>query len=115
MVPIQTEEMRDGNPLRICCEKYGVLPMDRKAFKGEIPLIKGMEAYNDFGFFIKRKLFIHNMRHGLCAYFGMYLRDKYNYESVNRGEILFIVQSAMKESAFALSVKYEVSVAELLS
>ena len=33
MVPIQTEEMKDGDPLRICAERYGYLPVDKAAFK----------------------------------------------------------------------------------
>ena len=37
MVPVQTEEMKAGNPLRICADKYDFLPVDKAAFKGEIP------------------------------------------------------------------------------
>ena len=29
MVPVQTEEMKAGNPLRICAEKYDFLPVDK--------------------------------------------------------------------------------------
>jgi mannitol-1-phosphate 5-dehydrogenase len=115
MVPIQTEAMREGNPLRICSEEYGILPVDRNAFKGEVPLIKGMEAFDNFNFFIERKLFIHNMGHGICAYLGMYLGDMYIYETVNCGDVLFIAQSAMMESALALSSKYGVPLAELFN
>jgi len=115
MVPIQTEAMREGNPLRICTEEYGFLPVDKKAFKGEIPQIKGMVAFGNFKFFIERKLFIHNMGHGICAYLGMYLGDTYIYEAVNRPEILLIAENAMLESALALSAKYEVPLADLYS
>lgn len=34
MVPQQTEEMKNGNPLRVCVERYAYLPVDRAAFKG---------------------------------------------------------------------------------
>ena len=113
MVPIQTTEMQDGNPLRICSEEYGVLPVDRNAFKGEIPRIMGITACDNFNFFIERKLFVHNMGHGICAYLGLYLGDTFIYEAVNRGEILFIAQSAMLESAMALSTKYSVPITDL--
>jgi mannitol-1-phosphate 5-dehydrogenase len=33
MVPIMTEEMQEGNPLRIYVEKYCELPVDKNAFK----------------------------------------------------------------------------------
>jgi mannitol-1-phosphate 5-dehydrogenase len=113
MVPIQTEAMKDGNLLRICSEEYGFLPVDKKAFKGEIPQIKGMIAFDNFDFFIERKLFVHNMGHGICAYLGMYMGDTYIYEAVNRPEILFIAQNAMLESALALSAKFNVPLTEL--
>ena len=31
-----TEEMQEGNPLRVYVEKYCELPVDKNAFKGEI-------------------------------------------------------------------------------
>lgn len=29
MVPVQTEEMKDGDPMRVCVERYGFLPVDK--------------------------------------------------------------------------------------
>ena len=52
MVPVQTEEMKDGEPLRVCVESYGFLPVDGAAFKGEIPQIEGMVPFEPFDFFI---------------------------------------------------------------
>jgi mannitol-1-phosphate 5-dehydrogenase len=115
MVPIQTEAMRDGNILRICAEEYGFLPVDKKAFKGQIPQIKGMAAFDNFNFFIERKLFVHNMGHGICAYLGMYLGDTYIYEAVNSSDILIIAENAMLESALALSAKYKIPLTDLYS
>ena len=113
MVPVQTDAMRDGNPLRICSEEYGLLPVDKGAFKGDIPQINGMAAFDNFGFYIERKLFVHNMGHGICAYLGMYMGDTYIYEAVKRPEILLIAQNAMLESALALSAKFKVPLADL--
>ena len=70
MVPIQTEEMKDGEPMRVCVERYGFLPVDRAAFKGEVPQIHDMVPYAPFDFYIKRKLYVHNMGHAICAYLG---------------------------------------------
>ena len=72
MVPVQTEEMKAGNPLRICAEKYDFLPVDKAAFKGEIPDIKNMVPYEPFDFYIKRKLYVHNMGHAICSYLGLF-------------------------------------------
>ena len=79
-VPVQTEEMKDGNPLRVCVESYGYLPVDKDAFKGEIPEIKNMVPFAPFDFFIKRKLFLHNMGHAMTAYLGDLLGIEYIYE-----------------------------------
>jgi len=108
MVPVQTDEMKDGEPLRVCVEKYGFLPTDKDAFKGEIPQIKNMVPSAPFDFFIKRKLFIHNMGHATCAYLGGLMNLQYIYESIDVADIRIITQNAMLESALALSGKYGV-------
>ena len=113
-VPVQTEEMKDGNPLRVCVESYGYLPVDKEAFKGEIPEIKNMVPFAPFDFFIKRKLFLHNMGHALTAYLGDLLGIEYLYEAISCDEIYIIVKGAMEESARALSKKYGVPLEDLL-
>jgi mannitol-1-phosphate 5-dehydrogenase len=113
MVPLQTLQMQDGNPLRVCVEPYGLLPVDKAAFKGEIPLLKGLYPFDNFDFYIQRKLFVHNMGHGICAYLGMIYGYNFIYEAVNNKNIFFISKRAMLESAYALSKKYNESFAEL--
>jgi len=113
MVPLQTPEMQDGNPLRICVEAYGFLPVDKAAFKGEIPSLAGMCPFDNFMFYIQRKLFVHNLGHAVCAYLGMIRGDTCIYETAAHGGILFIAQNAMLESALALSSKYNASLPDL--
>lgn len=108
MVPVQTEEMKDGDPMRVCVEGYGFLPVDKAAFKGEIPQIAGMVPFDPFDFYIKRKLYIHNMGHATCAYLGDILGLEYIYQAIDVPEIRMIVQNAMLESAVALSQAYGV-------
>jgi mannitol-1-phosphate 5-dehydrogenase len=72
-----------------------------------------MIPYDNFDFYIKRKLFIHNLGHSICAYLGMIHGDTFIYETVNHGGILFIAQNAMLESALALSAKYRVPLADI--
>ncbi|MBR5661925.1 MAG: hypothetical protein IKW99_10295 [Bacteroidales bacterium] len=106
MVPVQTEEMKDGNPLRVCVERYGFLPVDKAAFKGGIPPVKDMVPYEPFDFFVKRKLFIHNMGHATTAYLGYLKGYRFIYEAIDDSEIRIITQNAMLESARALSKHY---------
>ena len=114
MVPVQTEEMKDGNPMRVCVEGYGYLPVDKAAFKGEIPAIKNMVPFEPFDFYIKRKLYVHNMGHATCAYLGDLLGLEYIYESIDREEVYSVVRLAMEESAMALSENYGVPLGEIM-
>ncbi len=114
MVPIQTEEMKDGDPLRVCVESYGFLPVDKDAFKGEIPQIPNLVPASPFDFYLKRKLYIHNMGHATCAYLGNLLGLQYIYEAIDRDDIYIIVRGAMQESAQALSKKYGVALDDIL-
>ncbi len=114
MVPLQTEEMKDGEPLRVCVEQYGFLPVDQSAFKGEVPHIKNMIPFEPFDFFIKRKLYIHNMGHATCAYLGDLLGLDYIYQAIDQNEIYIIVRNAMEESAMALSAKYDMPLEDIM-
>lgn len=108
MVPVQTEQMKDGNPMRVCVESYGYLPVDKAAFKGEIPAIEGMIPFAPFDFYIKRKLYVHNMGHAVCAYLGDLQQLSYIYQAIDDPYIHIIVHNAMLESAMALAKKYGV-------
>lgn len=114
MVPVQTEEMKDSEPMRVCVERYGFLPVDKAAFKGEIPDIPNLVPAVPFDFYIKRKLYVHNMGHSICAYLGGFNGRKYIWQAIDDPDILHIVQNAMLDSATALSKKYGVSLDEIL-
>ncbi len=114
MVPVQTEHMKDGDPLRVCVEGYGYLPVDRDAFKGAVPDIANMVPFAPFDFYIKRKLYVHNMGHATCAYLGDMLGLDYIYQAIDKDEICMIVRGAMTESAQALSRKYGVALENIL-
>ena len=106
MVPVQTEQMKDGEPMRVCVEQYGFLPVDKAAFKGDVPQIANMVPYAPFDFYIKRKLYVHNMGHATCAYLGNLLGLEYIYEAIAVPEIRILVQNAMQESEMALCKRY---------
>ena len=114
MVPVQTEEMKDGEPMRVCVERYGFLPTDKAAFKGGVPEIKNMVPFEPFDFYIKRKLYIHNMGHATCAYLGDLLNLQYIYQSIDVADVRVLVQNAMLESAVALTKKYGVKMEDIV-
>jgi len=113
MVPVMTDAMREGNILRVCVEPYEELPVDKDAFRGSIPPIKTLVPFSPFGFYIRRKLFIHNMGHALCAYFGWLKGYTYIYEAAEDEQIASRAQSAMLSVAAALHKEYGIPLAEI--
>jgi mannitol-1-phosphate 5-dehydrogenase len=113
MVPKTPEHLLKRHPLAVCVEPYCELPVDRDAFRGEIPTIAHMIPYSPFDFYIRRKLYLHNMSHALCAYLGAERGYTYIWESVQDGEIRRIAREALREVSAALSAEYGVSAEEL--
>ena len=114
MVPVQTPEMQQGDPLRVCVERYGYLPLDKDAFRGEMPEIRNMVPFSPFDFYIRRKLFIHNMGHAVTAYLGLYTHLPLVADAIDDPEIYILAFQAMLESAEALFYQYGVPVSDML-
>ncbi len=114
MVPIMTEEMQEGNPLRVYVEKYCELPVDKNAFKGEIPKIQNMIPFSPFDLYIQRKLFMHNMGHATAAYLGFYKDYEYIWETCKDSSIKLITFKALLESSIALSIEHNYPLKELI-
>lgn len=115
MVPVMTEEMQAGNPLRILVEPYCRLPVDKDGFRGEIPDIKNMIAASPFAFYIQRKLYIHNLGHALLAYIGQAKGYHYIWEAVRDPAVRRVVQAGMTASAQALAREHDQELAPILN
>lgn len=113
MVPVMTDELREGNILRVCVEPYDKLPVDKDAFIGEVPKINGFVPFSPFGYYIKRKLYIHNLGHAICAYMGWQKNYQYIYECVADAKIYSLAKEAMRETALSLQKEYGITVQEL--
>lgn len=114
MVPAPDPLANADNPLRVAVEEYGVLPVDRDAFKEEVPPVKNMVAHSPFRFYIERKLYLHNMGHAVCAYLGSYTGHEKICTAISDPTIRVIVTAAMTESAMALADKYSTSAAPIM-
>ena len=112
MVPPLTPDMRAVDKLLICVEPYAELPVDRDAFKGEIPDLVGLIPYTPFEFYIKRKLFLHNGGHALCAYLGYQKGYEYIWQAIADPEIYAAAKASMMTSAEALVKKFGEGVRE---
>ena len=106
MVPPLTPEMRAKDKLLICVEPYSELPVDKDAFRGEIPDLVGLIPYSPFEFYIKRKLFLHNGGHALCAYLGYEKGYEYIWQAIADPEIYEAAKASMMTSAHALVAKF---------
>jgi len=113
MVPAATVEMQEGNPLRVWAEPYCELPVDLDDFKGPLPEITGMKACSPFGFFLERKLYLHNMSHAILAYLGRLNGYEYIWQAVRNRKVAGVARGALAESSQALAIKHNVPLAEL--
>ncbi len=114
MVPALPEEKKQGNFLRVFVEPYNILPVDKDAFKGEIPEVANLYPFSPFNLFIQRKLFMHNMSHATCAYLGFLKDYEYIYEAVNDYEIRYCAYRVLMASALAISLENKVDIKVLL-
>ena len=114
MIPIMTPEAQEGNILRVCVEKYAELPIDKDAMKCDIPNVPGLIPASPFAFYIRRKLFLHNMGHALTAYLGWLNKVTYISESIRIPFIRLIAAGAMQQSARALSKSYGIELYSIL-
>lgn len=115
MVPIMSEEMQEGNILKVWVEPYCELPVDKNGFKGDIPFIVNMIPFAPFEYFIQKKLFLHNMGHAATAYYGMLAGKKEIAEAIAIPDIYEKVRAAMLESAAALSAEHGVPYDDVLA
>lgn len=114
MVPVLAEEKKKGNPLRVAVEPYNILPVDKNAFKGEIPDVKNLYPFAPFNLFIQRKLFMHNMSHALTAYIGYNRNYEYIYQAIDDYDIKYCAYKALVASATAVAIENGVEIKPLL-
>lgn len=106
MVPALPPELRAQDKLLICVEPYAELPVDSKGFRGEIPALKGLLPYSPFAFYIRRKLFIHNGGHAVCAYMGYRKGYETIWQAIGDPEIHEAVRAFMLASGKALIAQF---------
>ncbi|MFO7973613.1 MAG: mannitol-1-phosphate 5-dehydrogenase [Candidatus Hydrogenedentota bacterium] len=113
MVPIMTEKERAEDPLLICVEAYCDLPVDKDAFKGPIPELKNLQPKADFGAYVERKLFVHNLSHATAAYLGYLRGHEYIWQTMEDEKTLASMKAATNESCEGLARKWDMDRGEL--
>ena len=115
MVPAAPERIKAADPLAVCVEPYCELPVDSSAFVGEIPEVYGIKPFAPFDFFIRRKLFMHNMSHAVLAYLAKKKGYTYIWEAAADYELRYIALGALIEASEALAAEYKVPLTELIA
>ncbi len=105
MVPVMTAEKRAGDPLLVCVEAYCELPVDGEAFRGPVPEIAHMKPLANFGAYVERKLYVHNMTHAATAYLGHLRGHEYIWQAIRDGAVRAHVEAAAEESCQALAAR----------
>ncbi|MBR4292570.1 MAG: mannitol dehydrogenase [Clostridia bacterium] len=106
MVPGVPEEIKAKEPLAVCVEPYCMLPIDENAIVGEMPEMINLEPSSPFEFFIRRKLYMHNMSHAVTAYLG-YLRGyEYIWQAIADEEIKAAAKSALYATSKAMAKEF---------
>ena len=113
MVPVMTEAMKEGNLLRVWVEPYDELPVDAAAFRGPVPPVPNLRPFAPFEFYIRRKLYIHNLGHATTAYFGWRAGSALISDAVRIQGIEAAARAAMGEASRALSAEFGVDPAAL--
>ena len=70
MAPIMKTADLAEDPLQLFAEEYETLIVDRKAFRGPLPVIPELCPVDPIAAYVDRKLFIHNLGHAAAAYLG---------------------------------------------
>jgi len=113
MVPIMTEKERAEDPLLICVEAYCELPVDKEAFKGPIPELRNLLPKDNFGAYVERKLFVHNLSHATAAYLGYLRGHEYIWQTMEDDRVLAGMRAATAESCDGLARKWGLDKREL--
>ena len=103
MVPVMTEAQKAEDPLLVCVEPYCELPVDRDAFRGPVPQIAHLKPISNFGAYVERKLFVHNLSHAATAYLGRLRGHEFIWQAIRDDRVRELVGSATAESCEALA------------
>lgn len=99
-------ELRQREPLLVWTNGYPQLPVDRHAFKGEIPRVPGLRLVDDMRAEEIRKLYTYNMFQAALAYLGALRGYNLATECLADPEVRAEAQGALDEAGLALQAEY---------
>lgn len=112
-VPVMTPDLYGDDPLRVLVEDYTELPVDAKTIRGTLNL-KHVEPEEEFGFYIRQKLFMYNMAHAVIGYTSAMRGMKRLCDAVRIPEIKYLALQALTEISMAMADEYGRDLRKLL-
>ncbi len=99
-------QLRQREPLLVWTNGYPELPVDRHAFKGEIPQVSGLRLVDDMRAEEMRKLYTYNMFQAALAYLGAPRGYDLATECIADPEVRAGAEGALREVSCALQAEY---------
>jgi mannitol-1-phosphate 5-dehydrogenase len=106
MVPDPPAGERLRDPLLVWTNGMAELPVDRRAFKGEIPPVPGFRLVDDMRAEETRKLYTYNMCHAALAYLGARRDHTLTVDCLADPVVREEVEGALDEAGRALQAEY---------
>lgn len=106
MVPDPPAGERLRDPLLVWTNGMGELPVDCRAFKGEIPPVPGLRLVDDMRAEETRKLYTYNMCHAALAYLGARRGHTLTVDCLADAVVRAEVEGALLEIGCALQAEY---------
>lgn len=94
------------DPLEVTVESFSEWIVDEQQFRGEVPVIEGMQKTDNLMAFIERKLFTLNTGHIMTAYLGALADYATVKDAIDDEAICAQVKQAMQESGEVLINRY---------
>ncbi|CAL1516822.1 hypothetical protein [Chitinophaga sp. MM2321] len=93
-------------PLALKTQDWSVLPFDKDAYKGAIPVFPGLMPKKHFENELVRKLFTFNGTNGPISYVGWLNGYQFLHEAANAPELNGFIEEIQSESKFGLIGEY---------
>ena len=106
MVAEPPAKVRQQDPLVVWTNGYAEFPVDRHAFKGEVPQIPGLRLVDDMRAEETRKLYTYNTFHAALAYHGARRGYEHIVDCIADPTVRSEAEGVLHESSAALQAEY---------
>ena len=96
----------DGDPMVFVGDRPATFTVDGSALRGDVPVVTGLEAVDDYEAHVCRKLYSYSAGHAACAYLGYLKGYHFVHTAIRDPEIRAVVREAMAEGQRGLAARY---------